>query len=128
MKPVSPYLREQDKRRLMELLEKHLPTVAVWAYGSRVNGGAHEASDLDIVLRAPNLERIPLDHLECFLEALRESNIPILIEARDWARLPKSFHEEIERGYVVLNEHRAEPYPASAGLESINQRANGESP
>jgi len=34
---------------------------------------------------------------------VRESNIPILIDARDWARLPASFHEVILRNYVELD-------------------------
>ncbi|MDT4331599.1 nucleotidyltransferase domain-containing protein [Methylomonas sp. MED-D] len=97
-------LREQDKRCLLQLLTEYLPGVSAWAYGSRVNGDAHDASDLDIVLRAPDLSKIPLEKLESFLEAVRESNIPILIEARDWARLPESFHREILRNYVVLGE------------------------
>ena len=98
------YLREQDRKRLMELLAAHLPTVTAWAYGSRVNGSAHEASDLDLVLRSSDLSAIPLEALETFLEALRESNIPIQIEARDWARLPEAFHQEILQGYVVVRE------------------------
>lgn len=98
------YLREQDRKRLTELLAAHLPTVTAWAYGSRVNGSAHEASDLDLVLRSPDLSAIPLEALNTFLEALRETNIPILIEARDWARLPEPFHQEILKGYVVVRE------------------------
>jgi len=98
------YLREQDRKRLVELLAAYLPTVTAWAYGSRVNGSAHEASDLDLVLRSPDLSAIPLDALDTFLEALRETNIPILIEARDWARLPEAFHREILRDYVVVRE------------------------
>ena len=35
-------------------------------------------------------------------EALRESTIPFLVEARDWARLPESFQREIGRDYVVI--------------------------
>lgn len=100
---MSLLLREQDKSRLLQLLAEYLPGVTAWAYGSRVNGDAHDASDLDIVLRMPDLSKIPLMQLETFLEALRESNIPILVEAKDWARLPESFHEEILRNYVVLN-------------------------
>lgn len=94
-------LREQDRKRLVELLDAHLPAITAWAYGSRVNGSAHEASDLDLVLRSPDLGPIPLD---TFLQALRESNIPILIEARDWARLPEAFHQEILKDYVVVRE------------------------
>ena len=36
------------------------------------------------------------------LEAIEKSNIPILVQAHDWAKLPESFHREIERDYVVL--------------------------
>lgn len=35
-------------------------------------------------------------------EAFHDSTIPFFVEARDWARLPDSFHAEIERDYVVL--------------------------
>ena len=36
------------------------------------------------------------------VDALRESTFPFLVEARDWARLPESFHREIELDYVAL--------------------------
>jgi uncharacterized protein len=98
------YLRPRDRQRLLQLLRERLPAVTAWAYGSRINGEAHEASDLDLVLRSPDLTPIPLDEFSAFADALRESNIPILVEARDWARLPEAFHEEILRGYVVLGE------------------------
>ena len=89
-------------RRLLEvLLEKHVPNVEVWVYGSRVNGSAHEASDLDLVLRSPALEPLGPEY-SALVEALEESNIPILVQVHDWARLPKSFHREIQRAYVVL--------------------------
>ena len=39
-------------------------------------------------------------------EALRPSTIPFLVEVRDWARPPVSFHREFERDYVVLVERR----------------------
>lgn len=97
------FLRDKDKQGLQQLLARYLPTVTVWAYGSRVNGDAHEASDLDIVLRSSDLSPIPVQELNAFLEAVRESNIPILIDARDWARLPASFHEVILRNYVELD-------------------------
>ena len=90
-------------RRILErLLRECLPDVEVWAYGSRVNGRSHEGSDLDLVLRAAGLDEIPLRQLINFEDAVRESTIPILVEARDWARLPKRFHGEIEREHVVL--------------------------
>ena len=93
----APY-REEIER----LLREHLPGVEVWAYGSRTNGENHDASDLDLVLRGPGLAPLPSDALRRLHEAFRESNIPFFVEARDWARLPESFHREIERGCVVL--------------------------
>ena len=84
------------------LLRKHAPGVEVWAYGSRVTGQSHGGSDLDLVLRGPGLAPIPSDTLRALKNALRDSNIPILVEAQDWARLPESFHREIEREYVPL--------------------------
>ena len=96
------HLRERHRRKLEEILREHLPEAEVWAYGSRVSGESHGGSDLDLVLRGPDLEKIPLPKLMAVEEALRESTIPFLVEARDWARLPESFRREIERDYVVF--------------------------
>ena len=96
------HLLTRHRAQLEALLREHLPDVEVWAYGSRVSGDSHDGSDLDLVLRAPGLEKVPMDPLFDLWEALRESTIPFLVEVRDWARLPESFHGEIERDYVVL--------------------------
>ena len=96
------HLKPKHRRILEALLRKHLHGVEVWAYGSRVSGKSHDGSDLDLVLRGPELAEIPSGQLGDFEESARESNIPFLVEARDWARLPERFHREIERDYVVL--------------------------
>ena len=97
------YLREQDKQRLLALLNQYLPHVKAWAYGSRVKGQAHEASDLDIALRAPDLRPINVSDLSRFQEALTNSNIPILIDVREWSKLPSSFHQEIQKNHIELS-------------------------
>ena len=91
------------RRQLEDLLRVCLPGIEAWAYGSRVNGECHPGSDLDLALRTPDLEPIPDAMLRGFSAALEQSNIPILVQAHDWARLPASFHREIERDYVALN-------------------------
>ena len=96
------HLEPRHRSELLDLLHKHLPGIEVWAYGSRVNGLSHDGSDLDLVLRSPDLTKIPIDQLVDFEDAFRESNVPFLVEARDWARLPGTFHKEIERQYVIL--------------------------
>lgn len=95
-------LPESNFILLKELLETHVPHAEVWAYGSRVNGQSHAASDLDLVLRNPPDLDSPQQHLSDLKEALSDSNIPILIDVLDWARLPESFHAVIEKEYVVV--------------------------
>jgi len=111
----SLMIREKDRAALLQLLDRHLLGVTAWAYGSRLNGTAHKASDLDLVLRSPDLSPIPWLALDDFVTALRESNIPILVEARDWARLPESFHREILKQYVVLNTSHPEAVSPEPG-------------
>ena len=103
---MADRLRLKPKHRevLEVLLREHLPGIEVWAYGSRVSGKSHDGSDLDLVLRGPGLSEIPIGQLEDFEEAVRESTIPFLVEARDWARLPERFHLEIERDHVEFLE------------------------
>ena len=100
------HLKARHRRMLEEILCEHVPGVEVWAYGSRVSGHSHGGSDLDLVLRGPDLEEIPIGQLVDLEEALRLSTIPFLVEARDWAHLPESFHREIERDFVVLTERQ----------------------
>ena len=102
------HLQPKHRQVLEALLREHLPDVEVWAYGSRVSGRSHDGSDLDLVLRGPGLQEIPIGQLGDFEEAVRESTLPFLVEARDWARLPERFHREIERDHVVVLERGAE--------------------
>ena len=96
------HLKPRHRQLLEDILRAHLPDVEVWAYGSRVSGHSHGGSDLDLVLRSPELEQIPISKLVDLKEALRESTIPFIVEARDWLRLPQNFHREIMHDYVVL--------------------------
>ncbi len=100
--PDRLHLQPKHRRVLAALLREHLPDVEVWAYGSRVSGKSHDGSDLDLVLRGPGLAEIPIGQLGDFEEAVRESSIPFLVEARDWARLPEPFLGEIERDHIVF--------------------------
>ncbi len=100
------HLQPRDREEIIALLQEHVPEAEVWAYGSRVNGQSHDASDLDLVLRGPGLAKIPTGQLADLKEAFTESNIPFFVEARDWARFPESFHKEIGKEYVVIQELR----------------------
>lgn len=84
------------------MFHEHLPGVEVWAYGSRLTNRCHDGSDLDLVLRAPKLQKIPIEKLHELRHALQESSIPFLVETHDWAHLPERFHQEIKKDYVRL--------------------------
>jgi len=95
-------LRAKDKERLINIFDTITVPVEVWAYGSRVNGDAHEGSDLDLVIRAPDLKKLPLNVFLDVKEKIRECNVPIVVQLFDWARLPESFHENIKAQHEVL--------------------------
>jgi uncharacterized protein len=95
-------LREQDREKVTEIIRRYLPDVDILAYGSRVNGDCHEGSDLDLAIRARDRQPLPVRSLSQIAEDLRDSNIPILVEVRDWARLPPSFQTDIERKHEMI--------------------------
>ena len=97
-------LPEKYRTILIALFQQHIPDTEVWAYGSRVSGQAHATSDLDLVLRNPFDLMKPQDKLITLRETIRESNVPISVDVMDWARIPQSFRNEIERMHVVLYE------------------------
>lgn len=105
--PQTLALRPQHLAMLRALLQRHLPQAEVWAYGSRVIGNGHDASDLDLVVRQPNDLKQETPELGETQEAMSESNLPIRVEIVDWARIPASFHREIEQAYVVVQTGRA---------------------
>lgn len=90
--------------RLLDMLSRHVPTAQAWVFGSRVNGTAHEGSDLDLVLRNRQDINAPVEGWLDLKEALQASSLPMLVEVHDWSHLPAAFHTEIERAYVVLRE------------------------
>ena len=95
-------LRPEWLEVVRQLLAVHLPDAEVWAYGSRVQGTSHDASDLDLVVRNPiDLSKRQPD-LSQLKEALRDSNLPILVDVLDWALIPESVRAEILRGGNTL--------------------------
>ena len=95
-------LREKDKLTLHNIFSTISLPVEIWAYGSRVNGTAHEGSDLDLVIRGKDLAPVPVSVWGSILDKIKESNIPILVELREWTNLPASFHVNIEKQYEVV--------------------------
>jgi len=101
-------LAERYLEEVRAILRRHVPGYDVWAYGSRVTGGAFEASDLDLVTRHPADLHRPCENLLDLRDAFVESNLPIRVDVMDWARIPDTFRREIERGYAIVQSARQE--------------------
>ncbi len=96
-------LRDKDHKEIIRLAKRSFTKpVKVWAYGSRVNGMAHEGSDLDLVVLPDGDGMLDLSELGIFKDLLQESTIPILVQVLDWNRIPESFQANILKEYEVL--------------------------
>lgn len=84
------------------ILEKNAPDLEAWAYGSRVNGNNHDASDVDLVIRNPQDLQKPIDHFAQLKQAFIDSDLPVIVDLMDWACLPESYHEEIRKQHVGI--------------------------
>jgi len=102
LEPASLQLPRRYLDKVKALLRLQLPQAEIWAYGSRVTGGGHEASDLDLVVRNPAGLALETPGLAAVKEAFVESDLPIRVDLLDWARLPETFQREIERAYAVV--------------------------
>ena len=102
MQKLTINLPQQYLDDVLAILKQLVPDYEVWAYGSRVTGGAWEASDLDLVVRNPKDLTQTCDKLSELQTAFVNSNLPICVDLMDWARISQSFRDQILRGYVVL--------------------------
>lgn len=89
-------------KMLHEIFQQYAPDMQVLAYGSRVSGKAHAGSDLDLVVRNPQNLAAPQENFFELREAISDSNIPILVEILDWARIPDDFRKEIECANIII--------------------------
>ncbi len=102
-------LTTEQRKTLNDLLHRFLPSVAVWAYGSRVKWTARPNSDLDLVAFTTPPQRAQVADLK---DALAESNLPFPVDLHVWDEVPERFREIICKDYVVV--HEAKPSESKA--------------
>ena len=88
--------------QIQAILKLNAPEKEVWAYGSRVNGNSHDASDLDLVIRNPENLQEPVDNFAQLKQAFINSDLPFMVDLMDWAYLPESYREEINKRHVGI--------------------------
>jgi type I restriction enzyme S subunit len=83
-----------------EILHKHVPHYAVWAFGSRVTGKARKFSDLDLAIISD--KPLSLDVSASLRHDFSESDLPWKVDVVDWATTSDTFRAIIARDKLVL--------------------------
>ncbi len=83
-----------------EILHKHVPQYAVWAFGSRVTGKARRFSDLDLAIIT--YKPLSLDVSASLRDDFSESDLPWKVDVVDWATTSDTFRAIIARDKVVV--------------------------
>lgn len=96
-------LNEKHKASIIQILKDNLKIESeVIAYGSRIRGDCHDASDLDIIIKSKSGKPLPKEDFRLIAKNFQESNIPIMIDLRDWALVPEYFHKYINEQNELL--------------------------
>jgi type I restriction enzyme S subunit len=85
-----------------DILQRHVPGHAVWAFGSRVQGCAKRYSDLDLAIISDTA--LPISTLGRLAEDFSESDLPWRVDLVDWATTSDAFRRIIERQKVVIQQ------------------------
>ena len=84
---------------LLDLLDRYLPKVQVWAFGSRVKGSSRASSDLDLVLFTEDSDK---PRLAVLREALEESQLPFAVDTLVWKDISPEFQKHISSNFIEL--------------------------
>ena len=93
-------LNDKDLAIVKKILKQTIPNTPVWAFGSRVTGGAGTFSDLDLVIVAD--KKIDWQQIEELRDNFSSSNLPIMVDVLDWHAIDESFQKIILHKYEVI--------------------------
>jgi type I restriction enzyme, S subunit len=85
-----------------DILHRHVPHAAVWAFGSRTTGRARQFSDLDLAIISDR--PLSLDVSAALHDDFSESDLPWNVDVVDWATTSAAFRSIIAREKVVVQE------------------------
>ena len=92
-------ITNEEREVVLDLLQRHLPGVEAWVYGSRAKWTSRPQSDLDLVVFATPEQSRRVGGLR---EAFEESTLPFRVDLFVWSEVPEVFHKQIEKEHLVL--------------------------
>ena len=100
--PEPPHIdiRREHWAIVREILQKHVPQYAVWAFGSRAKWTAKLYSDLDLAVITD--QPLSLETLANLSDDFSASDLPWKVDVVDWATTRAAFREIIDRDKVVV--------------------------
>lgn len=110
--PPAIDIRAKDWAIVRDILRRHVPQYAVWAFGSRARGTAKPYSDLDLAILTD--QPLPLAVSAALADDFSESDLPWKVDCVDWASTSEAFRKVIERDKVVVQEGSANQAAAMA--------------
>ena len=93
-------LKPDQKKIVLEILQRRIPDRQVFAFGSRVKGTPKKFSDLDLAIMgdAP----LPLDIESAMRNDFSASDLPFRVDLVDWAVTSAEFRQIIQRDGELL--------------------------
>ena len=98
----SLHLDNNHLKVVKEILKQHLKHCEVLAYGSRVAGNHHSASDLDLCIINQQNPQTATANIAAIRADLRASNLPITVDIVDFAKIPEHFQQEIMAYHIKI--------------------------
>ena len=93
-------IEHEDLNTVKIILSKHLPGVAVWAFGSRVNGKASQFSDFDLAIISD--QALSIDKLTDLRQDFSNSSLPFKVDLVDWATINDEFKKIIDKQHIAI--------------------------
>lgn len=97
-------IRPDHWRIVSNILQKHVPQYAVWAFGSRAKWTAKQYSDLDLAIITD--KPLSLDISTALSDDFSESDLPWRVDIVDWASTSEAFRKVIARDKVVIHDKK----------------------
>lgn len=102
MKEINTGIRQEDKEKIIRIIDALFPGSKIFLYGSRARGTYHHASDIDIAIDAHHkLERVLIGEVKDMLNA---SNIVHKIDVVDFHNIPAEMRNDIIKEGTVWKE------------------------